>query len=74
MSIDDINQLDVKERIILMNQIWESLESTEENIESPKWHKDILDERMKKLENGTAKFISMDGFKNDAIANYDTSN
>lgn len=63
MSIDDINRLDVKEKIILMNQLWESLESTEENLESPDWHKDVLEERMKKIENGTAEFISMDELK-----------
>lgn len=47
MRIDDINQLHIKE----------------ENIESPQWHKDILDERVKKVENGTTEFISLDELK-----------
>ena len=45
MSIDEIKKLDVKDRIILMNDIWESLEAESSQIESPNWHKDILEKR-----------------------------
>ena len=58
MSIDDINQLDVKE----------------ENIESPDWHKDILEERVKKVEDGRAEFISMDELKNKIQAGKEFEN
>ncbi|MGJ0373068.1 addiction module protein [Aliarcobacter cryaerophilus] len=64
MSIDEIKKLDVKDRIILMNDIWESLESESSKIESPNWHKDILEERIEKIKNGEAYFISLEKLKN----------
>ncbi|MCT7522589.1 MULTISPECIES: addiction module protein [Aliarcobacter] len=64
MSIDEIKKLDVKDRIILMNDIWESLESESSKIESPNWHKDILEERIEKIKNGEANFISLEKLKN----------
>lgn len=64
MSIDEIKKLDVKDRIILMNDIWESLESESSKIESPNWHKVILEERIEKIKNGEANFISLEKLKN----------
>ena len=34
MSIDEIKKLDIKDRIILMNEIWATLESEDLKIES----------------------------------------
>ena len=64
MSIDEIKELDIKERIILMNDIWATLENEEQNIESPSWHKDILKERIIKINSDKAKYISLDDLKN----------
>ncbi len=63
MSIDEIKKLDVKDRIILMNEIWSTLESEDSNIESPNWHKDILEKRIEKIKNNEAKFISLEELK-----------
>jgi len=63
MSIDEIKKLDVKERIILMNEIWESFEDENTIIESPQWHHDILQERIEKIKNNEAKFISLEELK-----------
>ncbi|MFA7082908.1 MAG: addiction module protein [Arcobacteraceae bacterium] len=63
MSIDEIKNLGIKERIILMNDIWESLESDNSVIESPTWHQEILEERIKKINSGEAKFISLEELK-----------
>lgn len=63
MSIDEIKKLDVKDRIILMNDIWESLESENSQIESPNWHKDIVEERIEKIKSGKANFISLEKLK-----------
>jgi putative addiction module component (TIGR02574 family) len=54
MSIDEIKKLDVKDRIILMNDIWESLESQNDKIVSPSWHKDILEKRLEKIKQNKA--------------------
>lgn len=63
MSIDEIKELDIKERIILMNDIWATLENEEQNIASPSWHKDILKERISTINNDKAKYISLDDLK-----------
>ena len=60
MSIDEIRQLDIKDRIILMNDIWESLEVQNSTIDSPRWHEGILQERIAKIKNNKATFISLE--------------
>ena len=63
MSIDEIKQLNSKEKIILMNEIWESFEDDNTVIESPNWHKEVLDERISKMKNNEAKYISLEELK-----------
>ncbi len=63
MSLDEIKKLDVKDRIILMNEIWATLEEEDTNIESPSWHKEVLEERLQKLDNNEAEFISLEDLK-----------
>ena len=63
MSIDEIKKLDTKEKIILMNDIWESLDKESESIESPSWHKEVLQDRVKKIKSGEAKYISLEDLK-----------
>jgi putative addiction module component (TIGR02574 family) len=63
MSIDEIKKLNIKDRIILMNDIWESLEPESSQIESPIWHKDILEKRIEKIRSGKANFISLKELK-----------
>ena len=45
-----------------MEKLWDSLCNKEE-IESPEWHKDILQERKKKIEKGEAAYISLEDLK-----------
>lgn len=63
MSIDEIKKLNSKEKIILMNEIWESLEEKNTTIASPKWHQEILEERVLKIKNNESKFISLEDLK-----------
>ena len=63
MSIDEIKKLDAKDRIILINEIWETLISEKNEILSPSWHKDLLNERKEKIESNKAKFISLEELK-----------
>ena len=60
MSIDEIKKLDVKDRIILMNEICSTLESEDTNIESPLWHEKILKDRMNIIKESNAKYISIE--------------
>ena len=63
MSIDEIKKLDIKDRIILINEICATLESEDVKIESPSWHEDILKERIENINNNNAKYISLEELK-----------
>ena len=46
MSINlPLKDMTLQEKLAVMESIWEDLARTPEAIESPTWHKDILDER-----------------------------
>ena len=46
-----------------MEEIWDSLRRDDSEIESPAWHEDILKDRMLKIQDGSAKYISIDALK-----------
>lgn len=49
ISIPDTSQLSSKEKIALMERLWQDL-STSTNLEPPSWHTIVLDEREKEWE------------------------
>ncbi|MFQ5638506.1 MAG: addiction module protein [bacterium] len=59
----EIKNMSIIERLQTMEELWDSLCQEESDIESPKWHRDILEERRKIIEKGEAKFISLDELK-----------
>ena len=62
MSRDEILRLNPKEKIMLINEIWESFEQSD-SIESPYWHREIIERRVKKMRENKAKYISLDELK-----------
>lgn len=64
ISTAEINKMPIKERIILMEELWNSLRHIDNpEIESPEWHEGILRDRLQKINDGKAKFITMDELK-----------
>ena len=63
MSIDEIQNLNVKDRLILIDTIWETLENQSENIASPNWHKEVLKDRIQKINNSQSEFISLEDLR-----------
>jgi len=55
--------MSVVERLQAMESLWDSLLNEESEIESPEWHRDIIEERKRKIENGKAEFISLKELK-----------
>ncbi len=47
------------ERLAAMEVLWDSLLDEEAQIESPDWHRDVLEQRKRKIESGRAEFISL---------------
>lgn len=63
MNTAEIKKMSTVERIETMEALWSSLIYEEEEIESPQWHGQILEERKKDIESGMAKFISLEALK-----------
>jgi putative addiction module component (TIGR02574 family) len=64
MTITEIKTLPVSERIMLMEEIWDSLCDEQEQVESPLWHRDILNDRLEQLNSKQATLISLQELKN----------
>ncbi len=52
MHITEIKKLPIEKRMLLMEQIWDTLCHEDEEIKSPSWHEDIINERMQLLNQG----------------------
>ncbi len=62
-NLKEILTLSKDERLELMEVIWDSLNEEMQDSEIPDWHKEILDERLKKIEKGEARFKDWDEIK-----------
>ena len=60
MNTQEIKKMSRIERLQVMEALWDSLIEEEAEIESPEWHRDILEERKRKIEAGKAEFISLE--------------
>jgi putative addiction module component (TIGR02574 family) len=63
MNTIEIRKMSTIERLQAMEALWDSLLYEESEIESPEWHRDILEERKRKIENDKAEFISLEELK-----------
>ena len=66
MSIADIRELPLHEKLQLMEALWEDLCSHAEVVQVPHWHKELLDTRRKAVEVGQEKILEWDEVK-DAL-------
>ena len=57
--------MSLHEKLSAMETLWEDLARTPEAIESPAWHKDILEERRQRITNGSARFVDWEAAKTD---------
>jgi putative addiction module component (TIGR02574 family) len=60
LPLDKMTNLD---KIALMEKLWDDLCRDPESIQSPDWHKDVLEAREKEINEGKAKFTSFDKAK-----------
>ena len=52
-----LKEMTLQEKLAAMESLWEDLARSPEAIESPAWHKDILDERRQRLAEEKSRFI-----------------
>jgi len=63
MMTAEIKKMSIPERLRTMEAIWDSLLYEDVEISSPDWHRNVLAERKKKIDEGTAEFLSIEEVK-----------
>jgi len=63
--IEQIREMPLHEKLLTMEALWENLASSEESIEIPDWHKDVLDQRELLIAEGKAHFIDWEQAKKE---------
>lgn len=58
-----LKEMTLQEKLAAMESLWEDLARTPEAIESPAWHKEVLDERLQRLAEGKTQFIDWEAAK-----------
>ncbi len=51
-----LNDMTVSEKLQMMEALWEDLSRNADALESPEWHRDVLDERERRVASGEAHF------------------
>lgn len=54
-----MEKMSVPERLKAIEQLWESISEKSKEIESPKWHGNILEERRKKVQSKDANYLTV---------------
>ena len=55
--------MDVREKLAAMEALWEDLSRTPEVIESPAWHREVLEDRQKRVAEGKARYADWETAK-----------
>ena len=58
-----LEQMTVKEKLQVMEELWRDLCCNQNQIPVPQWHKDILDRREKLVKEGKATFVDWETAK-----------
>ena len=58
----DLDQMTTEEKLAAMEELWEDL-SRRNTVPVPQWHKEILDERQRLIDEGKAEFIDWETAK-----------
>lgn len=60
-----LSEMTVSEKLEVMEALWQDLSRNADALESPEWHKSVLDERERKIQSGEARFIDWEQAKED---------
>ncbi len=62
-TVPELKPMTIPEKLQLMEALWSELCGREEDVPVPDWHKDVLDERERQLEEGQAAFVDWETAK-----------
>jgi len=60
-----LSEMTLRDKLAAMEALWEDLSRTPEAIESPAWHKEVLEQRQNRVAEGRADYTSWDSTKAD---------
>lgn len=60
-----LNDMTVTEKLQLMETLWDDLRRNADSLESPVWHREVLEERERRIVSGEAKFVDWDEAKSE---------
>lgn len=60
-----LKEMTLREKLAAMESLWDDLTRCPESVESPTWHKDILDERRQRVAEGEAQFMDWETAKTE---------
>jgi hypothetical protein len=63
----NIEEMTTEEKIQTMEMLWDDLCRKQAGIQTPDWHKDILDERERRLQEGKDNFIDWKQAKKEIL-------
>lgn len=58
-----LDQMTVAEKLQAIEVLWADLSRNPEDIPSPPWHGEVLADRQRQIDEGRAKFIPLDEFR-----------
>ncbi len=64
MTIAEVHQLPLHEKLQIMESIWDDLRAQAGLVPVPDWHKDLLDARQKAVAEGREEILDWDAVKN----------
>ncbi len=53
----EIRELPLADKLALLETLWAELSMDPDTVEVPQWHKELLDERQRSLEQGTSQVL-----------------
>jgi hypothetical protein len=68
IALDTLHQLPLKEKLFVMEALWDCLSQTGAELPVPPWHQAVLDEREAQIAGGTAKFVDWETAKQEIRA------
>ena len=54
-----VSRMSTADKLLVMEQLWESISQKPEKVASPRWHREVLAARRKKMSEGKGKFITL---------------
>ncbi len=68
LPIAELGALPLHEKLRMMEALWDGITPQESELEVPQWHKDLLNERERLVQEGEAKFIDWEVAKEEIRA------